>query len=208
MLRKLRNLAFQKRLFHRFPDPVPNPGCTRFEVDGWIISDFLIKRLIPIVGVHPYPVSELFLMAAAVCRLKPTHILEWGTHLGVSARIFFEVAKAFHIRAEIHSTDLPDFSDHSEHPGRKRGMLVKDIPEVMLHQGDGLDESMKVLDKVQGDIKPLFFLDGDHAYDSVTRELAGIMKACPGRPSSSTTPSTNLLSPATMSDPIRQSQTL
>lgn len=81
MLRKLRNLAFQKRLFHRFPDPVPNPGCTRFEVDGWIISDFLIKRLIPIVGVHPYPVSELFLMAAAVCRLKPTHILEWGTHL-------------------------------------------------------------------------------------------------------------------------------
>lgn len=87
-------------------------------------------------------------------------------------------------------------------------MLVKDIPEVMLHQGDGLDESMKVLDKVQGDIKPLFFLDGDHAYDSVTRELAGIMKACPGRPSSSTTPSTNLLSPATMSDPIRQSQTL
>jgi hypothetical protein len=107
-----------------------------------------------------------------------THF-EWGTHVGKSARIFFEIAKGFGITSEIHSIDLPDESHHREHPGRKRGALVKDIPEIRLYQGDGLEESMKVLDKVHGDIKPLFFLDGDHEYASVMRELVGIMTRMP-----------------------------
>jgi cephalosporin hydroxylase len=179
LIRKIGRLGRKLGARHSFPDPTPNGKGSEFEVDKWIISDFIVTRLVPTVGTHPYPLDELLLMTAAVCRLKPTHIFEWGTHVGKSARIFFEIAKAFRIATEIHSIDLPDESHHAEHPGRKRGMLVKGIPEVMLHMGDGLEESMKVVDKVQGNIKPLFFLDGDHAYASVMRELAEIMTRVP-----------------------------
>ncbi len=179
MLEKLKRFVFDKRILGYLPEPALNEHCTEFEVDKWVISRFIVSRLVPIVGTHPYPVDELLLMAAALCRLKPTHIFEWGTHVGKSARIFFEIANAFKIATEIHSIDLPDESRHSEHPGRKRGVLVKDIHEVKLHQGDGLEESMKVLDNAQGNIKALFFLDGDHAYASVMRELAEIMTRVP-----------------------------
>ena len=54
-------------------EPAKNVQCSEFEVDNWVISDFIVKKLIPIVGTHPYPISELNLMVAAVCRLKPQH---------------------------------------------------------------------------------------------------------------------------------------
>jgi cephalosporin hydroxylase len=179
LLRRLRNIGRGFGKYRMFPDPTLNGHCTEFEVDKWAISDFIVNRLVAIVGTHPYPLDELLLMAAALCRLKPTHILEWGTHVGKSARIFFETSKAFGIATEIHSTDLPDKTQHSEHPGRKRGMLVKDIPEVRLHQGDGLEESLKIVESLQGTVRPLFFLDGDHAYASVMRELVEIMTSVP-----------------------------
>jgi cephalosporin hydroxylase len=179
LIRKIGRLGRELGGRHSFPDPMLNEKGCEFEVDKWVISDFIVSRVIPIVGTHPYPLDELLLMAAAVCRLKPTHILEWGTHVGKSARIFFETAKAFGTAAEIHSIDLPDESRHREHPGRKRGEMVKDIPEIKLYQGDGLQESMKILGKAQGNVKPLFFLDGDHEYASVMRELAEIMTRVP-----------------------------
>jgi cephalosporin hydroxylase len=179
LFRKLGRLGRKVLVHPSFPDPVLNGHCTEFEVDKWAISDFIVNRLIPIVGTHPYPLDELLLMAAALCRLKPTHVFEWGTHVGKSARIFFETSKAFGIATEIHSIDLPDASEHPEHPGRKRGLLVKDIPEVRLHQGDGLEESLKIVESLQGTVRPLFFLDGDHAYASVMRELVGIMTKVP-----------------------------
>jgi cephalosporin hydroxylase len=179
LFRKLGRLGRKVLVHPSFPDPVLNGHCTEFEVDKWAISDFIVNRLIPIVGTHPYPLDELLLMAAALCRLKPTHVFEWGTHVGKSARIFFETSKAFGIATEIHSVDLPDASEHPEHPGRKRGLLVKDIPEVRLHQGDGLEESLKIVESLQGTVRPLFFLDGDHAYASVMRELVEIMTRVP-----------------------------
>jgi hypothetical protein len=165
--------------FRMLPDPTLNGHCTEFEVDKWAISDFIVNRLVPIVGTRPYPLDELLLMAAALCWLKPTHIFEWGTHVGKSARIFFETSKTFRLVTEIHSIDLSGASEHLEHPGRKRGMLVKDIHEVRLHQGDGLEESMKICRQLQDKTQPLFFLDGDHAYASVMRELVEIMAKVP-----------------------------
>lgn len=179
ILNKLELIARGTSTPRRYRDPVVNGEWTEFEVDKWIISDFIVNRLVPIVGTHPYPLDELLLMAAALCRLKPTHIFEWGTHVGKSARIFYEIAKGFGITTEIHSIDLPDESDHPEHPGRKRGLLVKDIPEVRLHQGDGLEESLKIVEGLKGTFRPLFFLDGDHEYASVMRELVGIMTKVP-----------------------------
>ena len=168
-----------KSLFNRkkekYLDPSLNLDCTEFEVNNWIISEFVIQELIPIVGVKPYPINELLLMVAAVCRLKPTHVFEWGTHIGKSARVFYETAHSFGIRTEIHSIDLPDEIDHVEHPKSMRGEYVKDIKEVKLYQGDGIEKSLEVIKNMPGDIKPLFFLDGDHGYESVKRELENIM---------------------------------
>jgi hypothetical protein len=39
--------------------------------------------------------GKLLLMAAAACRLKPSVVFVWGTHVGASARIFYECDRAF-----------------------------------------------------------------------------------------------------------------
>lgn len=176
-------LSVVKKLFinsEKFKDPVLNKQCTEFEVDNWIISRFIVDKLIPIVGVHPFPINEQMLMIASVCRIKPTHIFEWGTNIGKSARIFYETSQAFDIDAEIHSIDLPDTIDHAEHPQHQRGKMVKGIKSVFLHHGDGLDTSLQLYKNIrERGCRPLFFLDGDHSYESVIRELSGILNNIP-----------------------------
>lgn len=162
-----------------FADPVPNDGCTFFEVNNWILSRFVVERLLPRVGFHPFPLNEQMLMTAAVCRIKPSHILEWGTNIGASARIFYEICRTFSPQTEIHSIDLPDHERHEEHPGQQRGRLVRGIPQVRLHQGDGLDVALNVLVAASQPVRALFFLDGDHGYDSVYRELDTIIDKVP-----------------------------
>uniref|UniRef100_UPI004027580E hypothetical protein n=1 Tax=Candidatus Wunengus sp. YC61 TaxID=3367698 RepID=UPI004027580E len=112
---------------HKYPDPVRNSGCSEFEVDNWIISEFVLNELVPIVDIHPHPLNELMFMTATICRIKPTHIYEWGTHIGKSARIFYEITKHFHITSQVHSIDLPNDVAHGEHPKQTRGILVKNI---------------------------------------------------------------------------------
>jgi cephalosporin hydroxylase len=145
-----------------------------FEVDTWALSDFVARRLVPIVGTHPFPLHELMLMSSVVCRLNPPHIFEWGTHVGKSARVFYECAAQYGLGTQIHSTDLPDEAEHVEHPGQERGRLVRGLEQVHLHQGDGLTTSLSVWRSSGRPAGPLFFVDGDHAYDSVLRELVGI----------------------------------
>ena len=160
-------------------EPVLNDDCTFFEVNNWSISQFVVERLLRHAGFHPFPINELMLMTAAVCRIRPTHIMEWGTNIGVSARIFHEICKAFSIRTEIHSIDLPDHEYHQEHPGHQRGRLVRGIPEVRLHQGDGLNVALDILASASQPTRALFFLDGDHGYDAVRRELVSIISNVP-----------------------------
>ena len=160
-------------------DPATNVHCSEFEVNNWVISEFLVEKLLPGVGMHPFPINELFLMVSAVCRLKPTHIFEWGTHLGKSARIFYETSKHFGLEIEIHSVDLPDEIVHQEHPGQQRGMLVKGLREVNLHQGDGFTVCLEIHHRIGKPDKTLVFIDGDHNHDSVKRELTGVMTHMP-----------------------------
>lgn len=163
----------------KFENPALNPNASEIEVNNWVISTFVIEKLVPKVGIHPFPLNELMLMSSAVCCFKPAHIFEWGTNVGKSARIFYETIKSFHISSHIHSIDLPDDVFHNEHPQKNRGKLVRDLKEVTLHQADGLAKSLEIYnsEKVTGNV--LFFIDGDHSYECVKRELATILEHIP-----------------------------
>jgi cephalosporin hydroxylase len=161
-------------------NPAKNQACAEFEVDNWAVSRFVLAKLVPAVGVEPFPLHELMLMSAAVCRLRPPQIFEWGTHVGKSARVFYECARQYGIAAQIHSVDLPDEADHVEHPGELRGKLVRGLPGVHLHQGDGIEVSLSIWKASGRAPAPLFFIDGDHAYESVLRELSAVAAEIPG----------------------------
>lgn len=164
-----------------YPDVAKNLSSDRLEVENWVISEFIVNNLIPVVAFHPFPLTELQLMTAAVTYFKPKMIFEWGTHVGKSARVFYEITKAFNIDSEIHSIDLPDEIDHVEHPGETRGVMVRGLERVTLHQADGVTKSIELAEaKKVKDSEILFFVDGDHSYESVTRELNAIYKRFPG----------------------------
>lgn len=158
---------------------VKHESLLRFEVDTWRLSWFITKKILPVAGYHPYPLDELMLMTGAVAYFQPTHIFDWGTYVGKSARIFYETVKFYKLDTEIHSIDLPDDVSHVEHPGKNRGRLVRGKKGVFLHQGDGVTLAVGLFDYRAKFIKPLFFVDGDHSYASVSRELAMIKKHFP-----------------------------
>lgn len=178
-VKKLVSPAFFARDAGAVVDPVKNRNCARFEVDGWALSEFVLSKIVPVAGVHPFPLQELMLMVSAVSRLRPPLIFEWGTNIGKSARIFYETCRHFRIPCQIHSVDLPDDEEHVEHPREKRGYLVRGLPIVLLHQGDGLEVSLRLWQESGMPPNPLFFVDGDHSYESVIRELSGILDAIP-----------------------------
>jgi hypothetical protein len=91
--------------------------------------------------------------------------------------VFYETVTRFGITTEIHSVDLPENVQHVEHPHSKRGVLVRNRPGVFLHLGDGLEVSLGLLRSLPESCRPLFFLDGDHEYSSVRRELDGILRS-------------------------------
>lgn len=163
-----------------YPDPSHRILDREFDVDNWVLSDFITRQLVPIVGNRPFPVSEQLLMTGALCWFKPTHIFEWGTHVGKSARLFYETAKAFSITTEIHSIDLPENVEHIEHPHDQRGMMVRGLSNVHLHLGDGLETAGNIINSLpSNNTSILFFIDGDHSYASVKRELDHILKNWP-----------------------------
>ena len=148
----------------------------QLEINNWDMSSFILRKIVPAVGCHPFPLNELSLMTAAVAWYKPTHIFEWGTHIGKSARVFYETCKFLKIDTAIHSIDLPDDLEHAEHPHNSRGKLVKGKKNVFLHQGDGINTSLQLYESLSGTVRPLFYVDGDHSYDSVYRELFLILQ--------------------------------
>ena len=160
-------------------DPVRNPESSEFEVDLWTLSRFLLQRVVPVVGTGTYPLNELLLMCAAACRLKPSVVYDWGTHIGASARVFYECEKAFKLGYEVHSIDLPPDGSHAEHPGWKHARLVRRLAGVHLHRGNGVRVALDHWKKSGRPKRPLFFVDGDHAYESVYEELDQIFSMVP-----------------------------
>jgi cephalosporin hydroxylase len=162
---------------NHYQSPVVNPNSSELELNKWIISDFVSEVLYPITKNRPFPLDEQMLMTETVCRFKPKYIFDWGTHIGKSARIFWEIKNAFNIDCEIHSIDLPDEEEHVEHPGQRRGELVLHLKDVKLHQGDGVSKSIEIYNKIaKNNETAIFYVDGDHSYDSVKRELGKILE--------------------------------
>jgi hypothetical protein len=160
-------------------DPVCNPEASEFEVNLWTLSRFVLEKVVPIVGAHPYPLNELLLMTGAACWLKPSVVFDWGTHIGVSARIFYECERAFRLGYEIHSIDLPPDVEHVEHPGEGHGHHVKGLEKVHLYRGNGVEVALALWQKLGRPKRPLFFVDGDHAYESVRDELNRVFSTVP-----------------------------
>jgi cephalosporin hydroxylase len=154
-----------------YPDPSKNIG-TEFEVDKSIISNFVIEKL-PLT--RTYPLDELMLMTAVVCRFKPQLILEWGTNIGISAKIFYEIVEGFGLDSEIHSIDLPDDVVHSEHDPNVVGSFIKGIDKIHLHKGDGLTCSLEIIKNNNINRNILFFVDRNHHYDAVKHEITTIL---------------------------------
>src|ERR1035437_11057348 len=125
------------------------------ECDCHDLGRFVWKRLLPLVGTTPFPPDEIMLMSAAVLHVKPDVIIEWGTNIGVSARIFFEVSRAYGLEVDTHSIDLPPTVEHIEHTHKRRGFLVRHLP-VALHEGDGPAVAKPLLAKAK---RPLGFID-------------------------------------------------
>jgi cephalosporin hydroxylase len=175
IINKVKHLLFSDKKiikYTSFPE-----DFDEFEINKWLISEFILKKIIPIVGHHPYPLDELILMIGSVCKFKPTYIFEWGTHVGKSARIFHETVKYFNLDSEIHSFDLPDNIDHIEHPKHTRGHYIKKIKSVKLYQEDGVLKSIEIYNNsFKKNKSSLFYLDGDHNYETVVTELERIVE--------------------------------
>jgi hypothetical protein len=115
------------------PESARNAGCERFEVDVWQPSDFVLERVVPKVGVRPFPLHELLLMISAVVRVRPPLVFEWGTHVGESAWIFQETIAAFGIPSHVHSIDLPPGVDHAHESVRREvDGIVRSVPGAAL----------------------------------------------------------------------------
>lgn len=148
------------------------------EANKWTLSEFVLRRIVPIVGVHPYPLDELLLMSSTMAYFRPDVIIEWGTHYGKSARTFYEISDYLHLGATIHTIDLAINMLHAENnlDARERAIYLRGLP-VSLHLGDGVTVAKEIVTHLKPKL-PLFFVDGDHSFESVSNELKSIKEIC------------------------------
>lgn len=147
------------------------------EANAAQLDRFVLEKILPKTGLL-YPLAEISLMALVVDRVRPTHIFEWGTNIGGSARIFHTITEVLQMDTEIHTWDLPEDVPHGQHPGKDHGKLARGLSRVHFHREDGLAGSLAKLSaelSKKPDLKPLFFVDGDHSYSSVIREISGLI---------------------------------
>lgn len=147
------------------------------EADVGQLDGFVLEKILPKTGLL-YPFAEMALMALVVDRVQPTHIFEWGTNIGGSAKVFYHITESLGLDIPIHTWDLPEDVSHGQHPGENHAKLAKGLSRVHLHRDDGLKGALaqyQIEKKKNQKIRPLFFVDGDHSYKSVIREITGLI---------------------------------
>jgi len=156
-----------------------NAGLWCCEANSFELDRFVLEKILPHAG-WLYPVAEVSLMALVVDRVRPTHIFEWGTNIGGSAKIFHLITEALQMNTEIHTWDLPENVPHGQDPGTEHGKLARGLPRVHFHREDGLAGALAKMKSERNQhpqFRPLFFVDGDHSYTSVIREITGLISA-------------------------------
>lgn len=131
-------------------------------------------------GLPAYGNDEVRFVEEILTKLRPTHVFDWGTNVGASARLFYEGSLQMGYPCEVHTVELPLELAHldRDHPGETRyGAWIEGLP-VYGHRGDGVTESIRL----HHELKPkraLFFIDGNHEYENVLKELLAIEEAAP-----------------------------
>lgn len=152
-----------------------------FEVDNQVIQQFVLDNL-NLFPKAPYPLIEIIFMTSAVVWYQPTHLIDWGTHYGAATSIFYHIVKQFGLKTKLVTIDLPPSIKHPEQPGSDRGKLIRGLKGIKQLLGDGVSTAMSYLQSQKSALRPMFYLDGDHSYDSVIRELNLISLSYPQAP--------------------------
>lgn len=140
------------------------------------------------LGVPGYGADEVAFLASILLRSRPTHVFEWGTNRGSSARIFAEACgpieeQRLGLHYAVHTVELPieEASRSPEHPGSDLGIHLAGIAgtsPIRFHQGDGLETTLRLADELAPE-RTLVFVDGDHSFATVDRELRSLATALP-----------------------------
>ena len=131
------------------------------------------------LNLPAYGDQEVEFFGSVLERFRPTHVFEWGTNVGASARLFYEAALEFGYECEVHTVELPDSLSHldRDHPGHRHGQWIEGL-SIHAHRGLGLTLSMQLWVDLRPD-RALFFLDGNHTYAVVLEELQSLSNLRP-----------------------------
>lgn len=138
-----------------------------------------ISERIVSLGIPGYGHTEVDFIHQAVGHWRPDIIFDWGTNKGSSARILFESARTWGFETVVHTIDLPlELSPADrDHAGAESGIYIRSVP-VVGHVGDGVTVALLTYVRSRRH-RPLFFIDGDHSYENVVRELRYIKRVAP-----------------------------
>lgn len=141
------------------------------------IKDFL-QEVEDVFFNGPFPKEEMDLMASVTINHHPDVIFDWGTHLGYSARFFYEIEQYFSLGYKVHTIDLEEEKTHEEKlPLGEIGKIFKEL-NINQHFGNGVEKALEIF-RLEKYKKPLFFVDGDHQEKTVLEELRLIFETVP-----------------------------
>lgn len=133
---------------------------------------------ISLLGMSDYSGEDIAFMARVVDETSPTHIFEWGTNAGASARIFYELTQTRRPRVELHSIDWREpGSTCFEYPDLCQGYWVRWRP-VFLHTGDGLKTTLALFE-MEGPERALVYLDDGHLFQENLDALTALHREHP-----------------------------
>ena len=127
------------------------------------------------IGLVGYSPEELNMILDTMLDQQTDLVVEWGTNIGQSARIFYEAREWLGLPCVIHSVEIQ--RELGPVWGYERGHWVKDL-DVRLHIGDGVTRGVDLW-HASGAHRPLFFLDDNHAESEVLRQLRMIAVEAP-----------------------------
>jgi hypothetical protein len=139
-----------------------------------LIAKTTANRIISL-DLSGYGEDEINFMCDTVELVQPDRVLDWGTNLGASARVFYEATGA---NCVVETIDLPMVLEalDRDHAGAGTGLHLH--PDIRQHRGDGVTEALRLC-ATWNPKRPLFFLDGNHLRENVFREIWAIHKFCP-----------------------------